>query len=180
MIRISANVAKKVPIDNIDFTSQQFGASMEVEVSDADNSDAIQAKIRRLYELLSGSVDEQIFNAREAGNGGTQKARLGEPRAAFLESDASGRQSGNGNGNGSTNRNGPARGNGNGKSSSRRVTATAAQVRAVYGICKDLCVPVEDVCADYNVAKPDDLHVRDASRLIDDLKARRNGAGSRQ
>ena len=36
MVRISANISKKVPIPGTEFSSQQYGAAMEIEVSDAD------------------------------------------------------------------------------------------------------------------------------------------------
>ena len=36
MIRLSANLSRKVPVPGIEFSSQQYGASMEIEVSDAD------------------------------------------------------------------------------------------------------------------------------------------------
>jgi hypothetical protein len=43
MIKISANIRKKVPIVGADFSSQQYGAAMEIEVPDADKPDVIHS-----------------------------------------------------------------------------------------------------------------------------------------
>ena len=63
MIKISANLSKKVPLPGVEYSSQQYGAAMEIEVSDADQSAVIQQRIRELYALLSTSIDEQITGA---------------------------------------------------------------------------------------------------------------------
>ena len=63
MIKISAKVSKVVPIPGADFSSLQYGATMEVEVSDGEKPDAIRERIRALYDLLSVAVDEQITGA---------------------------------------------------------------------------------------------------------------------
>ncbi len=73
MIKISANISKKVPLPSVEFSSQQFGASMEIEVSDADQPDAIHQRIRDLYALLSRSVDEQIAGASQPSTTATRR-----------------------------------------------------------------------------------------------------------
>ena len=65
--------------------------------------------------------------------------------------------------------------NGNGNGNGRRVNATEAQCRAIFAICKSQGINMADVLADFNVADAKDLHVKDASRLIDQLK---NGNGA--
>jgi len=56
VIKISANISKKVPIPGTEFSSQQYGAAMEIEVSDADKPENIQARIRELYRALSVAI----------------------------------------------------------------------------------------------------------------------------
>ena len=159
MIRLSANLSKKVPIPGADFSSQQYGASMEVEVSDTDKPEIIQERVRQLYGLLSATIDEQI-------------AQAGAVRPAPKQTNG-----GNGNGNGHASppangrRTGYARTNGNGNGS-RRINATDAQQRAIFAICKSMNLELAEVLADYNVADTRDLNVKDASRLIDELKSR--------
>jgi hypothetical protein len=158
MIKLSANISKKVPIPGTEFSSQQFGASMEVEVSDADQPEAIQGRIRQLYELLNVSIDEQI-----AAASASQPALPAPPASTppvnrvGQATAAPDRQNGNG--------------NGNGNGGKRPVkSSTIAQQRAIYAISKALGLDLTVVLADYRVADPRDLTVRDASTLIDWLK----------
>lgn len=181
MIKISANLSKKVPLPGVEYSSQQFGAAMEIEVSDADQPEAIHGRIRDLYALLSQSVDEQIAGASQQPANGyqapavsvapvrTQPVQSAPPpvqqRPAYT----------NGNG---RNRIAAATTNGNGNGTGRKITCTEAQAKCVYAICKAQGLDMLAVLADYNVADVHDLHVKDASRLIDDLKSRQaNGAG---
>lgn len=170
MIRISANMSKKVPIPGTDFSSQQFGAAMEIEVSDADQPNVIQARIRDLYGLVSQAVDEQISAATQstpvtppvpAPIANPQYAPPPSPQQAVNTGRASytPRSNGRPNGNG-----------GNGK----RTGATDAQCWAIFAICKSMNLDMAAVLADYNVAEASQLSVKDASRLIDDLKNRQN------
>lgn len=171
MIRLSANLSKKVPLPGVDYSSQQYGASLEIEVSDADKPDAIQARIRDLYTMLSSAIDEQIGAVPQPALPAAVPAQRGY----------------NGNGNGHAlpppqpvqqpapqPRNGYATGRNrvatNGNGSARRGTATEAQCRAIFAICKSQGIEMISVLADFNVADPKDLNIKDASRLIDQLK----------
>lgn len=179
MIRLSANLSRKVPIAGVQFSSQQYGAALEIEVSDADKPEAIQARIRELYDLLNRSIDEQIVAATESngheaaqdhgGNGQPQPkaepaARRGNGRAS--QPRAQYRRGGNGN----------SRANGGGNGHRRVTLATEAQQRAIFAICKDLGIEMADALADYNVVDAAELTVMDASRLIDDLKGQQAGS----
>ncbi|MEI6236350.1 MAG: hypothetical protein WCT04_25110 [Planctomycetota bacterium] len=184
MIKLSANISKKVPIPGCEYSSQQFGASMEIEVSDADKSDEIQTRITELYGLLSSSIDAQIAGAAQQPANGLQSPAANvvpirsqptpspvqqqQPAAPQRNGYAVGRNrvaAVNGNGNGTTNGNG------------RRVNCTEAQAKCIYAICKAQGLDMLSVLADYSVADARDLHVKDASRLIDQLKSQ-NGNGT--
>lgn len=161
MIRLSANLSKKTPLPGIDFSSQQFGASMEIEVSDGDTPEAIRAKIRELYSLLSSSIDEQLAQAQAPGNG-QQPVDPPQSRTPRIPTGS------NGNGNGQ-------RGNRGG----RMVMATAAQKKAIAAICKDQGLEVGEVLADWH-GDPEKLTVKEASNVIDALKGKPAGNGSRR
>ena len=167
MIRLSANLSKKIPLPGIQFSSQQFGASLEIEVSDADKSEAIQARIRELYSLLSLSIDEQIGAAHPSTapvqNGNGHAAPPSPPAPQPVQ-----QQQRNGY---ATGRNRVANVAANGNGNGRRVNATEAQCRAIYAICKAQGIDMAAALADFNVADAKDLHVKDASRLIDQLKS---------
>ncbi len=68
--------------------------------------------------------------------------------------------------------------NGNGhKPVNKGTTASEAQCRAIFAICKSMNLDMGEVLADYNVSDASQLAIKDASRLIDELKTRQ---GQRQ
>jgi hypothetical protein len=163
MIKISANISKKTPLPGVEFSSQLYGAAMEIEVSDADQPVVIRERIRTLYDLLSAAIDEQITSAGRHQPAPVPQAVNRLPAAQPTPPP----NGGNGNGNG----------NGNGKRLAGK--ATQAQQRAVYAICKSLNLDMNAVLADYSVSDAADLTVKDASRLIDNLKSRQSNASAR-
>ena len=114
MIKLTANVSKKVPMPDLQFSSQQYSAGMEVEVASGASGEEVQKKLKALYALLEESIDEQI-QACQA------KSRTEEDSAAPGNGRAKGsKQSGSG---------------GNGFR-----PATKAQVKAIYAIaCEQGC-----------------------------------------
>jgi hypothetical protein len=75
-----------------------------------------------------------------------------------------------------TGRNRVASVNGSANGNGRRITCTEAQAKCIYAICKAQGIDMVSVLADFNVADARDLNVKDASRLIDQLKSQ-NGNG---
>ena len=146
MIKICANLSKKVPLPGVEYSSQQYGAAMEIEVSDADQPEIIQQRIRELYTLLSTTIDDQISGAAQQ----PVQALPAPARAQPIQSQPVQQQ-----------RNGYATGrnrvaavtNGNGNGNGRRsANATEAQCRAIFAICKSQGINMADVLADFNVA----------------------------
>jgi len=147
MLKISAHVSKKVPLPNRQYSSQQFGASLEMEVSDSQSANDVQERLRRLYAIISRTVDEQIASAgTQSGGQATAKPDLASPGQPAA----------------------PAA-NGNGK---RIVPATEAQQRAIHALAKSLGMSVTDALSAYGVSDASSLSVRTASELIDKLKAK--------
>ena len=146
MIKICANVGKKVPLPGVEFSSQQFGAAMEIEVSDADPPEVVQRRLQELYALLSEMVDKQIEHAsqmtsrlsRQLSNGGCKECQTAH-----------------------------------GLIPARPVNATPAQVRALFAICKDLGIECASVLSNYNATDFGELSIKDASHLIHDLRSRK-------
>jgi len=147
MIKLSANLSKKTPIPGKDFSSQQYGAAMEVEVSDAADPGEIGDKLRQVYKLLEGSVDAQL----EAAS-----------RPSATEQPTHHRLPGGNGGNG---------GNGNGR---RNGKASQAQIKAVFAISRDRGMSRDEIIrvirGEFGVERPDDLDVRQASDLIGRLQ----------
>jgi hypothetical protein len=164
MIKISAHLSKKLPIVGTEFSSQNFGAAIEVEVSDADR---IQARIGELHALLTAAIDEQINNANERPAG---RGHIENPSTVAQQKQFPGSV---------TNGNGRATGRSQSTTSNRKpIGATEAQGRAIHGICKTLNVDVASLLADYNVTDVSQLSVKTASQIIDQLKSKQNGNGA--
>lgn len=154
MIRLSASLSKKVPIHGVDYSSQSFGGSLEIEVSDADQSEVIKAKLKRLYTLLSESVEEQVA------------AASGQKPPVHAEGNGG---NGNSNGNGAK-KEAPA-------APVRNVAmATDAQRKAVFAICRAQGKNLTTVLGELNVKDAGELTVKQASNLIDRLK--KNGTAA--
>jgi hypothetical protein len=165
MIRVSAHISKKVPLPNVAFSSQQFGAELEIEVSDADSADAVKQRLRDLYSLLSYTIDEQIATvAHPAALPSQSSAPRRHTHTTRVTGAAASHQG----------QRAPAV---NGTQTQRVVTATQAQQRALFAICKSQGLDIAAVLADYN-GDPAQLTVKAASLLIDELKSRQNGNGN--
>ena len=149
-IKLSGSVSRKVPIKGVEFSSQSYGASMEIEINSADAAE-VQSQLAQLYSSLNAGIDAQIAAASQPAAAQSQPTLTPQTR----------------NGVSTVNRI-AAIANSNGK----RTTATEAQCRAIYAICKAQNLDVAAVLADYNVADSRELHVKDASRMIDQLKSR--------
>jgi len=151
VIKVSANLSKKVPMPGVEYSSQQFGASLEIEVSDADKPESIKARIQELYRLLTQTVDEQIAGASKPA----PASAASQPEPAAASTTPRWKQTGN------------AAKPGNGH---QPVPATAAQCKAIEAICSKLNVATADVLADYKVNAVNALTVKQASKVIDALK----------
>jgi len=180
MIKLSAHVAKKLPMPGVAFSSQTFGASLEIEISDADadRPEALRQRTRNLYALLSRSIDEEIAAAGEpARSDRSLPARQDWPRReaqrepsrrepevrepevrepARREPDGRDRVSRDAN---NREPGGPDRG------------STPAQQRAIHAICRSQGLAVRDVLSEYGTDSPRGLTVKEAGAVIDRLKA---------
>ncbi len=154
MIKLNANVSKKVPIPEMEYSSQHFSAGMEVEVSSNTSKGELREKYQNLYLVLSECIEEQIEHAN--GGGGQVPQPQAQP-APQPQQNRQGRQTvrsrSGGNGRG-----------GNGKQ------ATEAQARAVFAIARSKGYELNDVLSPYGVNSPYQLSIGDASSLIDSLK----------
>ena len=180
-IKLSGSVSRKVPIPGLEYSSQSFGASLEIEINSADPAE-VQAQLAQLYNSLNQGIDEQVSAASQAVAPPQKNAFVNTATARSLpvpqaRTAAMPVSNGYTNGNG-RNRIAAATSNGNGNGSTRRITCTEAQAKCIYAICKAQGLDMISVLADYNVADPRDLNVKDASRLIDDLKSKQAANGN--
>ena len=140
MIKLSANLSKKVPIGDVPYSSQQFGAAMEIEVSDSASPDEITKRLKTIYDMLSRSVDEQIAGSHNSADEEPQNPSSSD---SF-----------------------PSRSN-NGHASLAQVKAIFA-ISKERGVGREGLVNA--LRRDFGVEKPEDLTIRQASEVIDRLK----------
>ena len=149
-VTVSAGLQKKVGLP--DYGS--FGASCHVEFeidrSMLDqNLDGFHQKVADAFAACRQAVNDQL-------------------------AQQSGHPSSNGNGHAGNNssRNGHSHTNGNGNGARQEVSsATQSQVRAIFAIARRQQVDPATVARErFNVERPEDLTIREASTLIDELK----------
>ncbi len=152
MLKLSTGFSRKVGEPN--FGSRGASVNLEIEVDSAlvADPDRLHGKIRQLFALAKDSVDEEL-------NG---RGRDGEHQSGHA-----GSSNGNGDQNGHRNGNG------------RR--ATASQVRALFAIASRERIDLPQLVQErFQVDRAEDLSLRDASTLIDDLKNGKAAAGGRR
>jgi hypothetical protein len=161
-IKLSGSITRKVPITGIEYSSQSFGGALEIELTTDDPAE-IRRKLHELYVSLSSAIDNEIAEAQaNTGAPAATPPRTLPARAASATTAPAPAA------------NGYLRRNGSGNGHSRVTQATAAQQRAIFAICRNMNIDPAQVLAEFNVADVAQLNVRDASRVIDDLKARQN------
>ena len=75
MIKLTGSVYRKVPIPGTEFSSQSFGACMEVEIGSESSFQEVKNKLKEIYQALEESVQGQIVSnggslpGEETGNG---------------------------------------------------------------------------------------------------------------
>ena len=157
-MKLNVGLSRKVGEPN--FGSRGASVNLELELDNGlvEEPERLRERIRQLYQLAKASVDEELNgHAHQAGNNGDgQTAGFDQYRMT---------NNGNGSRNGhSSNGHGPRR-------------ATNSQVKAIHAIASRNRIDVTRLVQDrFNVQRPDDLSISDASTLIDQLKSEQAGA----
>jgi len=165
-MKLSVGLSRKLGLP--DYSSIGANSQLELELDQAlfqGDQEGFRQQIRQMYSACTEAIHEEL--ARQLGSS-PAAAALARPAAAASAPHTS--LNGNGNGNGHA-----AEGQGNGHAvatvnGARR--ATASQVRAIYGIAGRLRLDiVSRLREQFQIERPEDLSLADASELIDDLKA---------
>ena len=157
MIKLNAGFSRKIGEPNYGSRGASVNVELELESGLIGDPDGLMARIRNLFDIARQSVDAELAN--------------GSPK---IDHSAASRE-----GNQHNDRSNGGRG-GNGQQNTRY--ATSSQVRAIKAICNRQGVdPVRLASERYRVDDLEELTLREASSLIDDLKSTpagsRNGGG---
>ncbi len=163
MLKLNVGFTQKVGEANFGSRGASVNLELELDSGLVGDADRLKDRIRQLFALAKASVAEQ----------------LGEPAADRGRSDVALPSNGGSPANGHANGNGHSNGHRNGHSRPRETgrSATASQARAIYAIASRQGIELADkLRADFGVDSPEELTIREASRLIDEL----NGKDSRE
>ena len=64
MLKLSTSYSKKIPVEGHDFSSQQFHAAIEVELSDALTPEQVQERIHATFQMVRQAVETELTGNR--------------------------------------------------------------------------------------------------------------------
>ena len=173
---VKLNIGLSRKVGEASFGSRGASINLEVELDNGVLNDPgqLRDRVQDLYVLARQSVDEELQRPAEAGPSEPSHTNgNGHGRISHSANDSR-HKNGHANGH-ATNGQSPTNGNGHGRIEVAR--ATQSQIRAIFAISKRQGLDPHTVINDrYRVHKMEELTIREASALIDDLK---NAAGVR-
>jgi hypothetical protein len=151
MLKLNAGFSRKVGEPNYGSRGASVNVELELESGLISDPDALMARVRQLFAIAKRSVDAEL-------DGGAPAA---------------------GDGQGHNDR-GPAHRDTAGANGQERVRyATASQVRAIRSICQRQGLDPDQLANQrYAVNNVDELTLREASSIIDELKAAQRSGGN--
>jgi len=156
-MKLNVGLSRKVGEPNYGSRGASVNLELELDNSLVEQPERLRDRIRQLYQLAKAAVDEELnANSQEPANGASNGHSFDRYRT-------------NGNGNGAS--------NGHAANGNDPRQATSSQVKAIHAIAGRNRIDVARLVQDrFNVQRPDDLSISDASTLIDELKAVPAGA----
>ncbi len=173
---VKLNIGLSRKVGEASFGSRGASINLEVELDNGVLNDPglLRDRVQDLYVLARQSVDEEL--QRPAETGPSEPSHTNGNGHGRINHTANGNGHKNGHANGHatnvrvTNGHSPTIGNGHGRIEVAR--ATQSQIRAIFAITKRQGLDPHTVINDrYRVHKMEELTIREASALIDDLKS---------
>ena len=146
-LKLNVGLSRKVGEANYGSRGASVNVEMELESTLIGEPQKLRERIRQVFGVVRDSLAEELN-----GNGST---------------------AGNGTSTNGVHPNGAAGGNGhsNGNGSANPRPATASQIRALRAICKAQRLNLDQFVRErYRRSQPEDLNIKEASHLIDELK----------
>lgn len=182
---VKLNIGLSRKVGEASFGSRGASINLEVELDNGVLNDPglLRDRVQDLYVLARQSVDEELQRPAEAGPSEPSHTNGNEHGRISHTANGNGLKNGHANGhrtnghgaNGrADNGHSPNNGNGHGNAPGRIevARATQSQIRAIFAISKRQGLDPHTVINDrYRVHKMEELTIREASALIDDLKS---------
>ena len=178
---VKLNIGLSRKVGEASFGSRGASINLEVELDNGVLNDPgqLRDRVQDLYVLARQSVDEELQRPAEVGPSEPSHTNGNEHGRISPTANGNGHKNGHANGQATNGRaaNGHSPNNGNGPGRIEVARATQSQIRAIFAISKRQGLDPHTVINDrYRVHKMEELTIREASALIDDLKL---GAGVR-
>ncbi len=152
MLKLNASYSKKVPAD-IEYSSQSFHASVEVELPDGLTQEQLNAKIHETFALVRDSVESELHgNVSQQAVQDNPASQLG-----LYENHAQNAAK-------------PAYNKKNGTTSD--APASPKQVKYLLDLARQYNVSPEQIKAKFNVPALESLTKTQCSRAIDELSGK--------
>ena len=150
-LRLNIGLNKKVGEANYGSRGASVNLDIELDSQLVGDPAKLQDRIRQCFGMVRASLDEELNGGNGNGHGTTGDNTTQEPRSAPA-------------GNGNTSHRGTG---GNGPR-----PATQSQVKAIHAIARRQKVNVASFLRErFQVSRPDDLSIGEASQIIDELKS---------
>ena len=148
--KVVTTVSKKIPIAGLDFSSVSASCTVEAEITDLA---AVPAQARALYAQAEAAVDEQLRLAAPAHVAPVQAPPAGSYRSGPNPSPRS---------------SSPAPAGRGGRGMPR---ASASQLKLIERLIDGDGQRAGDICAQHGVRSLPELSIRQASQVIDQIRA---------
>lgn len=160
-LKLNVGASKKVGEANYGSRGASVNLELELDASLVSEPQKLQERIRQLFVLVRTSLAEEL-------NGNGQ-----HPAPAQHDANTDSRSPADGNG---------ANGyNGQRSNGQRPRPATQSQVKAIYAIARDQRLDLAQFLHErYRIERPEDLSIKEASEVIDDLKRAESREGGRR
>lgn len=154
MLKLNVGASRKVGDNNYGSRGASVNLEMELDASLLQEPARLQERIRDLFGLVRKSLAEEL-------NGGNGNGHNGDNSSARASTSINNTVPSNGNG----------AQEGNGRRTSAPRAATQSQVKALFAIARSQGQDLHQLLRDrFHIGSPDQLSIREASQLIDDLK----------
>jgi hypothetical protein len=146
-LRLNVGASRKVTDNHYGSRGASVNLELELDGSPITEPVKLQEKIRQLFGLVRTSLAEELNGSNR--HSAPSPAALHQPNATE---------------------------NGSGRSPSRRPSgprpATPSQVKAIHAIARSQPIELAEFLQDrFQVRRPDELSLKEASQIIDELKA---------
>jgi hypothetical protein len=146
-LKLNVGLSRKVADNNYGSRGASVNVELEVESALAADPVKLRERIRQVFGLVRDSLVEELNSAAS-----------GQPRS-----------------NGQTQAPANAARSDNGQRSSTPRPATQSQVRAIAAIARRLQINLDDLLGQFHARRAQDLSIKQASQLIDELKSKQEG-----